>query len=94
MRYQWEAHDISVGRRVSAYNRTEGYMVVYMPGTGDARYGVVSLADGMIWLEATKTRQEIAEAFNDAGIVPDAIDVKDIGTKPQPPVNRVNTSSL
>lgn len=85
MRYIWEPHDITPGRRVSAYNRTESYIVVYTAGTGDARYGSASLADGMIWLPPSKTPAEVADAFNKAGMRPDTVSTEDIGKNPARP---------
>lgn len=98
MRYTWEPHDIIVGRRVWAWNRTEAYIIGYTPGAEAARYGVFSLSDGMVWLSPTKTFAEIAKALNEAGMVPDAIHPADIGDPPVPPssarINQFNTSDL
>lgn len=85
MRYIWEPHDITPGRRVSAYNRTESYIVIYTPGHGGSRYGCASLTDGMIWLEASKTPAEVAEWFNKSGVRPDTVSVEDVGENPAIP---------
>lgn len=69
MKYQWEAQDVVVGRKVDSHNRAERYILGYdvSINTEDGNIILVSLRDGMLAKNGL-TAEAMAEHLNDAGM--------------------------
>lgn len=81
MKYVWESHDITCGRRVqSAHRPSEIYMIGYNPLVYERKIALISLNDGMI-AASGKTKREMADDFNSNGMRPIDIRLDDIGPK-------------
>ena len=48
MKIEWEAEDIKPGRVVGKPDRTERWLIGYIPGKAPQHYVLVSLSDGMV----------------------------------------------
>ena len=80
MRYTWEECDIRAGRRISAHNRSEQFLIGWsqaQQGVGVTHYHIISLADGMTTTEAL-TKLDMKEYLNKFHLRPDDILLGDI----------------
>lgn len=79
MKYQWEAHDVVVGRKVDSHNRAERYMVGYDVSidTEGGNLLLVSLRDGML-AEKGVTAEALAQYLNISAMRPVSIIEDDI----------------
>lgn len=71
MKFTWEPGDIQVGRRVTAHNRSEDWMIGYEPLTRreDGNILLFSLKDGMI-ATCGRTAKQMAQHLNESGSIP------------------------
>jgi hypothetical protein len=82
MKYQWEAHDVAVGRKVDSHNRAERYIIGYdvAINTEDGNLLMVSLRDGML-AKSGETAESMAKHLNESGMRPICVRAEDVSAK-------------